>query len=535
MASLNSPAAEDSKLIELHRIARWKHRVTLPLGQILSLLDLVTDVASAEERRLLGPALESLRTGSHTITADLNDLLNHASNDPLAQRAKGVAGLIEQTVTALESSCRECVEQVQETGSDALRADFLGLSESIVRLKHAVGSLNDQAGRPASGPRLVVENEQSTGTMTPFAPNGGHAGAKLLLVDDDRINLKVIGRRLERMGFTVITADRGVAGLEVLERTEIDLVMLDILMPELDGFATLERIRNDSRWQHLPVIMLTALDDAESTARCLANGADDYVSKPFDETVLRARIDVALDRKRLRDKERRLMERVRSEKNVSEQLLHSILPQTIANRLREGEEQLVDRFTAASVVFVDIVGFTLFSATHEPEETVSLLNDLFSRFDQLVERCGMEKIKTIGDAYLAVAGVPEMVQDHAARAARLALSVHQSMTDFNTKYGIRWSVRVGVCSGPLVAGIIGSRKFAYDLWGDTVNVASRLESKAQPDQTLISAQTAELLGEAFVVEQLPDMELHNRGKLPVFRLLAKQGKTPPVEIEPRYG
>ena len=528
-------AAEDSTKVELRRIARWKQRVTVPLGQVLSLIDLTDHVVTGRERDALQASLDTLRGGAHGITGLLSDLLNKPAEDSLKLRVEKAAQDIAATLDDLQAACGVCIERISETKSEDLRADLLGLSEALVRLRHAAGGLPDEGNSTASGPRLVVENEQSGGTMTPFASSQGHAGAKLLLVDDDRMNLKVIGRRLERMGFAVITADRGLGGLEILEHSEVDLVMLDIMMPELDGFATLERIRANPRWLHLPVIMLTALDDAESTARCLANGADDYVSKPFDETVLRARIAVALDRKRLRDKERKLMERVRSEKNVSEHLLHSILPQPIANRLREGEEQLVDRFAAASVVFIDIVGFTLFSATHEPEDTVALLNDLFSRFDRLVEQHGMEKIKTIGDAYLAVAGVPEAVADHAARSAHLALGVHRAMTEFNTKHGIKWSVRIGVCSGPLVAGIIGSRKFAYDLWGDTVNVASRLESKAPPDQTLISAQTAELLGEAFVVEQLPDMELHNRGKLPVFRLVDSRQSAGHAPAESRFG
>lgn len=532
----SSPFADnDATTAELHRVARWKHRVTVPLGQILALLDLVRDVASPDERQALGDALATLDAGTRRITGALNDLLNQADPAPLAGRAEALIEQLTEIVDGLEIGCREGMDAVQHSGSDALRADLLGLNESLVRLRHAIGGNPANSHSAHAGPSLVARNEASSTTMTPFSTTQGHAGAKLLLVDDDRINLKVIGRRLERMGFTVITADRGIGGLEILKQTEVDLVMLDILMPELDGFETLERIRANPRWRDLPVIMLTALDDAESTARCLAGGADDYVSKPFDETVLRARIDVALDRKRLRDKERKLMERVRAEKNVSEHLLHSILPQTIANRLREGEEQLVDRFTDASVVFVDIVGFTLFAATHDAEETVALLNDLFSRFDRLVEQHGMEKIKTIGDAYLAVAGVPEMVEDHAERAAFLALSVHEEMMNFNAKHGIKWSVRIGVCSGPLVAGIIGSRKFAYDLWGDTVNVASRLESQAQPDETLLSAGTAARLGKGFVVEQLPDMELHNRGRVQVFRL---QGAAPAASTatpEPRFG
>jgi len=518
---------------ELSRVARWKHRITIPLGQVLSHLDLIDVVATAADRKSLEGTLAYLRQGSQRIVANLNDLLNQSPpKESLAARVNHLTQELMEIVEGLEQQCRDAGQTVAASSSGALQADFLALGECLVRLRHAVA---DFGGAAELAPQRILREQKSSGTLTPFPTNPGHAGAKLLLVDDDRMNLKVIGRRLERMGFSVITADRGLAGIEILENTAVDLMMLDIIMPEMDGFATLERIRRDQRWRNLPVIMLTALDDAESTARCLANGADDYVSKPFDETVLNARIEVALDRKRLRDQERRLMERVRAEKNVSENLLHSILPPSIANRLRQGDEHLVDRFAAASVVFIDIVGFTLFAATHEAEETVALLNDLFSRFDQLVEQHGMEKIKTIGDAYLAVAGVPEAVDDHAQRAAGLSLAVHAAMLDFNTAHGIKWSVRIGVSSGPLVAGVIGSRKFAYDLWGDTVNVASRLESKAPPDEIYLAEATADFLGNDFTTERLPDMEFHNRGSLPVFRLVQANNPTSASAGEPRFG
>lgn len=290
MPSSSLFAENDSTIAELHRVARWKHRVTVPLGQVLAMLDLVRDVASKTERAALGDTLNSLDTGARRITGALNDLLNHAAPAPLAERAEALVPQLQEIVDELEAGCRAGMEAVQQSGSDVLRADLLGLNESLVRLRHAIGGAPATGNTAHAGPSLVARNKESSGTMTPFSTTQGHEGAKLLLVDDDRMNLKVIGRRLERMGFAVITADRGIGGLEILKQTDVDLVMLDILMPELDGFETLERIRANPRWRDLPVIMLTALDDAESTARCLASGADDYVSKPFDETVLRARM-----------------------------------------------------------------------------------------------------------------------------------------------------------------------------------------------------------------------------------------------------
>jgi len=170
------------------------------------------------------------------------------------------------------------------------------------------------------------------------------------------------------------------------------------------------------------------------------------------------------------------------------------------------------------VMFIDIVGFTAIAAETKPDVTVSLLNKLFSAFDSLVDVHGLEKIKTIGDAYMAVAGVPNPVEDHALRGARMALAVQKALVIFNKNNGVEWSVRMGVHSGPLMAGIIGSRKFAYDLWGDTVNLASRLEAQGEAGRIQISEETAQLIASEFSVSRVGMVDIRNRGEIPVFQI-----------------
>ena len=264
--------------------------------------------------------------------------------------------------------------------------------------------------------------------------------------------------------------------------------------------------------------MLSALDDADSTARCITAGAEDYVPKPFNPVVLRARINASLEKKRLRDQEERYLDRIKQEQAKSEQLLLSILPDAIATRLKSGERNIVDEVSAATVMFIDIVGFTAIAAETKPDMTVSLLNKLFSAFDSLVDVHGLEKIKTIGDAYMAVAGVPNPVEDHALRGARMSLAVQKALAIFNKNNGVEWSVRIGIHSGPLMAGIIGSRKFAYDLWGDTVNLASRLESQGEAGRIQISAETAKLIEPEFSVSEIGMVDIRNRGEIPVFKI-----------------
>jgi len=200
------------------------------------------------------------------------------------------------------------------------------------------------------------------------------------------------------------------------------------------------------------------------------------------------------------------------EKQRSEELLLNILPAEIAERLKAEEEPLADYCDTATVLFADLVGFTELSRKLSPRDLVDLLNDLFSRFDALVEKYGAEKIKTIGDVYMVAAGLTDAVSDHATAVADLALDMRAAFGEFRAEHGLGLKLRIGVHSGALVAGVIGNRKFAYDLWGDTVNIASRMESEGVPDEVQISDETRQLLPENYRV--VPRGEIEIKGHLP---------------------
>ena len=164
------------------------------------------------------------------------------------------------------------------------------------------------------------------------------------------------------------------------------------------------------------------------------------------------------------------------ERKKSEVLLLNILPQKIADRLKKKEHPIADHFLHASIMFIDMAGFTTFSENRDPKETVSTLNDVFTHFDALAEKHGLEKIKTIGDCYMAVAGLPEPRHDHTAATTAMALEIKKTMNGYKTKDGTLIHFRIGLDCGSVVAGVIGKKKFIYDLWGDAVNTASRMES-----------------------------------------------------------
>jgi class 3 adenylate cyclase len=217
---------------------------------------------------------------------------------------------------------------------------------------------------------------------------------------------------------------------------------------------------------------------------------------------------------------------LQEEKATSERLLLNVLPQPIADRLKGGAEVIVDRFDAVTVLFADIVGFTKLSSTTSPEKLVTMLDELFSVFDQLAETHGLEKIKTIGDAYMVVAGLPQPVADHALAIAHMAMDMLAAIDAYSKTHGTDLSIRIGVHTGPVVAGVIGKKKFIYDLWGDTVNTASRMESHGVPGRVHVSAVTAELIKGTFELEARGPVDIKGKGIMETFLIVAAK---PPRE------
>lgn len=209
-------------------------------------------------------------------------------------------------------------------------------------------------------------------------------------------------------------------------------------------------------------------------------------------------------------------ERLMEEHDRSEKLLLNILPRSISDRLKAGQQSIADGFAEVSVVFADIVGFTELSSKLPPDELVRVLNEVFSRFDELADRFGLEKIKTIGDAYMVAAGLPERRDDHALAAARMALGMRDALQRVNEVHGQHLEIRVGIHSGPVVAGVIGKKKFIYDLWGDTVNIASRMESHGVKGAVHVSAVTARLIGSEFQLTPRGAIQVKGKGEMETF-------------------
>jgi class 3 adenylate cyclase len=364
-----------------------------------------------------------------------------------------------------------------------------------------------------------------------------HETGRILVVDDNTSNRDLLFRRLSHDGHYVARADSGRRALEILEVEDFDLILLDLLMPDLNGFQVLQLLKANERLHDIPVIMISGLQETDSVIRCIEAGAEDYLAKPFNPVLLRARISACLERRRWRDRERRYVERLELERQRYESLLRNILPGQIVARLNNGEVVIADRVEEATILFADLVGFTAVASRVTPAVLVDSLNRIFSAFDGLCRRLQIEKIKTIGDAYMAAAGLPLPRPDHAEVIADFALAMLAALERLNATAEVPFQMRIGIHTGPVVAGVIGSHRFLYDIWGDTVNLASRLESHGLPGRIHVSPQTSKALADRYEFEPRGLISLRGIGKFKTSFLTGRKGDVPsrPIELQNQFG
>ena len=306
----------------------------------------------------------------------------------------------------------------------------------------------------------------------------------VLVVDDNEDNRYTLTRRLKRQGYDeVATAEDGRKALELLDARPFDLVLLDIMMPEMDGYEVLEAMKANPKLRDIPVIMISALDEIDSIVRCIELGAEDYLPKPFNPTLLRARVEACLEKKRLRDRETANLKRPESEKESPGGLLRAILPAGAVQEFEETGAVKPRRFEDVAVLCCDVAGFAGYCDRHPPEAAVGELQGRFERFETIALEHGLEKARTVGSAFIATAGLPHPVADPLLQAARCGLAMAAGTAETATHL----QARIGIHSGPVVAGVMGGLRFPYDLWGETVECAARIAEYADPGRVVMTA------------------------------------------------
>jgi len=343
--------------------------------------------------------------------------------------------------------------------------------------------------------------------------------ARVLIVDDNASNRDVLEQELELLDCEPVSVDGGQAALTLLRHQSIDLVLLDIMMPDLDGFAVLRAIKSDPALRHLSIIMISARDDLDSILRCIEMGADDYLPKPFDPLLLRARVGACLEKKQWRDQEmiylrqiEQQLEEIERQRLRADHLLHTMLPAPAVDELKSKGRVSPKRYDNVAVLFADIVQFTRYCESRPPEEVIANLDRLIIDCEHLIERHGLEKIKTIGDGVVATANLM-CSHDDAVTACILCA---QSMTEAAASNPAHWQIRVGIHVGTVVAGIVGRSKFSFDVWGDTINVAARLSGLGDDGGIYLSDDARRMLAGDFPCRALGPVVLKGKGEVEVF-------------------
>lgn len=358
--------------------------------------------------------------------------------------------------------------------------------------------------------------------------------ATILIVDDEVTNLKILREYLTTADheYRILQATNGKQAFEIAQKADPDLVILDWMMPVMSGIDALKNMKATEVTQNIPIIMATAKTSAQDLKEALEAGAMDYVRKPIDKTELLARVRSAIQ--------------LSHAYKQSEELLLNILPKEIADELKSKGTVDPKPYDLATVLFTDFKGFTNVAAHMKPIDLLKELNTCFDGFDEIIEKYEMERIKTIGDAYMCVGGVPNANRTNPVNAVLAALEMQRFMHKQREEKAAQgenyWQCRLGINTGEVIAGVIGRKKFAYDIWGDTVNSASRMESNGEAGKVNISGQTHALVKDLFEFEHRGKINAKGKGEVDMYFVLGIKseysengdGATPNAQFWEKY-
>jgi class 3 adenylate cyclase len=339
---------------------------------------------------------------------------------------------------------------------------------------------------------------------------------RLLIVDDNEVNRDILTRWLRKQGHTVTAAVSGPQALTLLQATPVDLLLLDLVMPEMTGFQVLQRLRATGDLGRLPVIMISALEDVDGVARCIELGAEDYLTKPFNPVLLQARIGACLEKKRLRDREALHLQQIEQERQRADDLLHVIFPAEIVAELKATQAVKPRRRENVAVLFADLVGFTPYCDGHPPETVLADLQKLVECWEDMAVRHEVEKIKTIGDAFMAASGLLKANINPVLACVRCGLEMLEAVRRLTPA----WNLRVGIHAGQVVAGVMGRRQYLFDLWGDTVNTAARMESHGRAGAITLSGDAWRQIANCCRGESLGLVAVKGKGDMEMVRFEA---------------
>ena len=514
-----------------------KHDLINPINAMIGYSELILDTLDEAGDRALERDIQSIYHSSTTILATIQELfsdktktgddigsvilnedLHYSIRTPLSSIIGMSELILEDTATVADLDLQDIQDSVSKINQAGKR--LLRLINDLSKYSDlSNGDLMESYYTDLYLKESSIRNFQFNTEVKIPAKIG-----TILIVDDESANLDIIDKILQQSNHKTFTAESGAEALKILEKesAKIDLILLDLIMPEVNGMDLLKKLKHNNNTYHIPVIILSALDEIDTIVECISMGADDFLIKPVNRILLHARLNNALEKKYFHDKEIKYQKQIKIEQEKSDKLLLNILPESIAQRLKNGESLIADDFEDSTVLFADLAGFTKLSSTISATDVVMQLNSIFSLFDGLLIKYSLEKIKTIGDCYMLVGGLPKPDKNHADSVARMALEMLDTIEQINTKTDQSLKVRIGMNSGPVAAGVIGKEKFIYDLWGDTVNVASRMETFGSNSKIHVSSNTYLQLKDYYNFTKRDKINIPGKGTMQTYFLNSRK-------------
>jgi len=523
---------------KLSHLAKLSHDLRTPLNAIIGYSEMLGEECVDQGWEEISLDLQRINQSARALSEVIIAALDPARTELLVSHCGGE--IIDSTIDfKIRTSMNAILGYTDLAIEEAEDAELLELIPELQKIHAAanifLSKINDTsltsrdagANKPDLEAEIISQTDQDTSRQLSLAQGdyavpGRVRHGNILVVDDNPINRDMLTNYTRRLGLTVATAEDGQQALEMVARQRFDLILLDIIMPVTDGFQVLAQLKSDLAQRDVPVIIISSLDDQENIVRGIRMGAEDCLPKPFDPVILGARVEACLERKRWHDQEQEYLAIIKAEREKSDHLLLQMLPAPVAERLKQGETIIADSFEDITLLFADIVDFTPLTTRMSPKELVILLNDLFCMFDNLVWRHNLEKIRAIGDEFVVAAGLLKPRPHHAEAIADFALDMVNGIGDYNASHDCSLAMRIGIETGPIIAGVIGTTQFSYDLWGDAINTASRMQSHGLSGRIHLTENTYLRLKDKYLCEDRGIIHVKGKGEMRTYFLINKR-------------
>jgi len=509
-------------------LAYLRHELRTPLNHIIGYSEMLLEDVADGDPAALEPGLRRVHEDAQRLLTIINDLV----------RADAAHVDLERLSAELAEPLRSVITTVAELKLRAARAGAERAGQDLDRVASAASALHSVITNGVRAPDAHSATQAAAAVPAPAAEARVEAGA-ILIVDDNLANREMLGRRLEREGHRVQLAAGGREALDLLRRQPFDLVLLDVMMPETDGYEVLQQLKADSALRHIPVLMISALDEMDSVVRCIELGAEDYLPKPFDPVLLGARIGACLEKKRLRDSEAQHLQELAEwnrtlEQRVAEQVA---LVERLGRLKRFFSPQLAELIVAGgaddplkthrrdvTVCFLDLRGFTAFAESAEPEEVMGVLREYHAGMGKLILEHEGTLERFTGDGMMIFFNDPAPVPNPGERAVRMALAMRERVAELIGKWrklGYELDLGIGIAQGYATIGAIGYEgRWDYGAIGSVTNLAARLCGEAKPGQILISKRVLATMEELLQVESAGELSLKGFNRpIPAYNVL----------------